>query len=76
MKKGFVVFCSLCVLVFAAFTIKYAMNFAENIEGKQKQQIAQIEREIKELREIINAVTVKRLYSFKYLQLKIKQLIN
>ena len=56
MKKGIMIFCGLCVLVFAGWTIKCAVDFAENVEEKRKQQIEEVKKQMKELRELINAI--------------------
>ncbi|MEA3464095.1 MAG: lytic transglycosylase domain-containing protein [Patescibacteria group bacterium] len=54
MKKNIVIFRGVvCVLAFAAFTVKCAVDFADKVEKKQEKEIAQIKKDVKESRELI-----------------------
>ncbi len=55
------IFCGIvCILAFAGWTIKYAMDFAEKAEKKQKQQIEGIKKQIKELHKLIAEQKAKK----------------
>ena len=50
MKKGIIIFCGIvCILAFAGWTIKCAMDFAERAEEEQKEQVKKIKKGIEEL---------------------------
>ena len=61
MKKNIMIFCGIvCILAFMALTVKCAVDFAKNAEKKQKQQINEIKKQIKELHKLIAEQKAKK----------------
>ncbi len=81
MKKNIMIFCGIvCILAFAGWTIKYAIDFAERVEVEQKKQISEIEKEIKkqaeELKQRVEKRKEKEKKKKKVIQSKKKKKIN